>query len=309
MAQSVAQSAGITEMAPRAVRLQRIAVLWLTVLPFAGFIVACITLWGDSLTGLNLTLLIAGHVLTAGGITLGYHRLFTHQSFDAVRPVRLALAVLGSMAVQGSVISWVADHRRHHAFSDKEGDPHSPHVDAEDSLSGILKGLWHSHVGWLFKEQSTVRERWAPDLLKDPAMVRIDRAFPWLVFASFALPPVIGFVVTGTLWGAITAFLWGSLARVFLVHHVTWSINSICHFFGSRDFATTDHSTNNWVLALVSLGESWHNNHHAFPSAAIHGVKRWQVDLSGLAIVALEKARLARDVKRVTPKQLAAKSL
>ncbi|MDQ4065481.1 MAG: acyl-CoA desaturase [Actinomycetota bacterium] len=309
MAQSVAQGAGITEMTPGAIRLQRVAVLWLTILPFAGFVAACITLWGNSLTGLNLALLIAGHVLTAGGITIGYHRLFTHQSFDAVRPVRLGLAILGSMAVQGSVISWVADHRRHHAFSDRAGDPHSPHVDADESLAGIVKGLWHAHVGWLFKEQSTVRERWAPDLLKDPAMVRIDRAFPALVVTSFAVPPVVGFVVTGTLWGAITAFLWGSLARVFLVHHVTWSINSICHFFGSRDYATTDHSTNNWALALISLGESWHNNHHAFPSAAVHGLKGWQIDLSGIAIVTLEKLRLARDVRRVTPKQLAAKSL
>jgi stearoyl-CoA desaturase (delta-9 desaturase) len=213
------------------------------------------------------------------------------------------LAVTGSMSLQGSLISWVSTHRRHHAYADKEGDPHSPHMDGA-GFAGILRGLWHAHLGWLFDVEKTSAERWAPDLLKDQDLRRIDRAFPWLALTSFALPAVIGLAVTGSATGALRMFLWAGLARIFLLHHVTWSINSICHFYGRRPFETTDESTNNWVLSLISFGESWHNNHHAFPTSAVHGLGKWQVDLSAIVIGGLERLRLVRNVKRVNERQL-----
>jgi stearoyl-CoA desaturase (delta-9 desaturase) len=212
------------------------------------------------------------------------------------------------MAMQGSVISWVAAHRRHHAYSDREGDPHSPHLDEGEGLAGVVKGLWHAHVGWLVSDETTDPERWAPDLLKDPMIARIDRMFPVLGIISFVLPALLGLALTRSWWGALTAFLWGSLARIFFLHHVTWSVNSICHFYGARPFESRDFSTNNWVLSLVSMGESWHNNHHAFPTSAKHGLKWWQFDLSAGVISLFEKLRLARNLKTPSPKQLAAKA-
>lgn len=300
---------GVVVLGPSQARLQRIALLILTIGPFAGFVAAIAILWGRGIGVVDLALLVAFYVLSGLGVTVGYHRLLTHRSFRAPRPVRAWFAVAGSLAIEGSVISWVAAHRRHHAFADVEGDPHSPHLGEEEGVVGMLKGLWHAHVGWLFDEEKTSIERWAPDLLKDPVMTRIDRLFPALAAVSLVLPAVAGFAFTGTLWGAVTAFLWGGLARVFLLHHMTWSVNSICHYFGKRPFETTDLSTNNWPLALLSFGESWHNNHHAFPTSAIHGLGRWQIDPSGFVIRALERMGLARDVKRVTREQVAGKSV
>ncbi|MGH2702499.1 MAG: acyl-CoA desaturase, partial [Actinomycetota bacterium] len=203
--------------------------------------------------------------------------------------------------------SWVANHRRHHAYADKEGDPHSPHLDEGPGVMGVLKGLWHAHLGWLFDDEKTEIDRWAPDLLKENRITRINAAFPWITVFSYAAPALVGLVVTQSLWGMVTAFLWGSLARIFMLHHVTWSINSICHFYGKRDFETTDYSTNNWVLSVISFGESWHNNHHAFPTSAVHGLGRYQFDLSALVIKAMAKLRLARNIKTVSLKQLANK--
>jgi stearoyl-CoA desaturase (Delta-9 desaturase) len=300
---------GVVVLGPSQARLQRVALLVLTIGPFAGFVVAVAILWGRGIGVVDLALLVVFYVLSGLGVTVGYHRLLTHRSFRAPRPVRALFAVAGSLAIEGSVISWVAAHRRHHAFADVEGDPHSPHLGEEEGVVGVLKGLWHAHVGWLFDDEKTSVERWAPDLLKDPVMTRIDRLFPALAAVSLALPAVAGFAFTGTLWGAVTAFLWGGLARVFLLHHMTWSVNSICHYFGKRPFETTDLSTNNWPLALLSFGESWHNNHHAFPTSAIHGLGRWQIDPSGFVIRALERMGLARDVKRVTREQAAGRTV
>jgi stearoyl-CoA desaturase (delta-9 desaturase) len=300
---------GVVVLEPSQARLQRVALLVLTIGPFAGFVAAVAILWGRGIGVVDLALLVVFYVLSGLGVTVGYHRLLTHRSFRAPRPVRALFAVAGSLAIEGSVISWVAAHRRHHAFADVEGDPHSPHLGEEEGVVGVLKGLWHAHVGWLFDEEKTSVERWAPDLLKDPLMTRIDRWFPPLAAVSLALPAVAGFAFTGTLWGAVTAFLWGGLARVFLLHHMTWSVNSICHYFGKRPFETTDLSTNNWPLALLSFGESWHNNHHAFPTSAIHGLGRWQIDPSGFVIRALERMGLARDVKRVTREQAAGRTV
>jgi stearoyl-CoA desaturase (delta-9 desaturase) len=298
---------GVSRMDERRATLQRRLVLIVTVIPFIGLIAAGISLWGRGRGLTHVAIALAFYVFTGLGVTIGYHRYFTHQSFETKRSIRGLLAVAGSMAVQGPVITWVADHRRHHAFADKEGDPHSPHLDEGPGVKGIVKGLAHAHMGWLFSDELTSARRWCPDMLRDPMLRRIDRLFPLWSLLSFTLPPVVGLLVTGTWSGALTAFLWGSLVRIFLLHHVTWSINSICHFYGKRPFESDDFSTNNWVLSIVSFGESWHNNHHAFPTSAIHGLERTQFDISGLLIATMERLGLARNVKRVSDKQVASK--
>lgn len=298
---------GVKLLEPKEARFQRRLVLIVTILPFLGFIAAVWTMWGTGLSMLNAGIFFVFYVGTGLGITVGFHRLFTHGSFEARPAFKYGLAIAGSMAIQGPVIRWVADHRRHHAFSDQPGDPHSPHLDEGPGVRGVLKGLWHAHVGWFFDDEQTSARRWAPDMVKDPIMRKIDSLFPVWVLISFGAPPLIGLALTGTLHGALTAFLWATLARIFLLHHVTWSINSICHFYGERPYRTTDFSTNNWMLSLISFGESWHNNHHAFPSSAVHGLGKGQVDISAGFIRLMEKAHLVRDVKVASDKQLAAK--
>jgi stearoyl-CoA desaturase (delta-9 desaturase) len=297
----------VKPLEPREARFQRRLVLVVTILPFLGFIAAVWTLWGTGLSMLNAAIFLFFYAMTGLGVTVGFHRLFTHQSFETKPWVRNLLAIYGSMAIQGPVIRWVADHRRHHAFSDQPGDPHSPHLDEGPGIKGVLKGLWHAHIGWFWDDEQTSARRWAPDLVKDPAMRKIDSLFPLWALISFGTPPLLGFLFTGTLHGAVTAFIWGSLARIFLLHHVTWSVNSICHFYGKRPFETTDFSTNNWLLSIISFGESWHNNHHAFPTSAVHGLERGQVDITGGTIKLLQKLHLARDIKVVSEKQLATK--
>jgi stearoyl-CoA desaturase (delta-9 desaturase) len=304
---SAVEIPGVISLGRAQARLQRITILWLTVGPFVGLVAAVILLWGHGLSGLDLGLFLGTYLLTGIGVTVGFHRLLTHGSFDASRRVRVVLAVLGSLAVEGSVISWVADHRRHHAFADKTGDPHSPHLTEGEGLGAVLKGLWHAHAGWFFSEEKTERRRWAPDLLKDPALRKVDRAFPLLVAISLLAPAVVGLVVTQSWFGGLSAFLWGSLARMFLLHHVTWSVNSICHFFGKRPFDTTDQSTNNWVLSLISFGESWHNNHHAFPTSAVHGIGRFQLDPSAGLIKMLARFGIVKNIKVPNEKQLVVK--
>ncbi|MGH2826643.1 MAG: acyl-CoA desaturase [Actinomycetota bacterium] len=298
---------GVKILEPKEARFQRRLVLVVTVLPFLGFLAAAWTLWGTGLSVLDASIFLVGYCITGLGVTVGFHRLLTHKSFEAKPGLVGALAIAGSMAIQGPVIRWVSDHRRHHAFADQPGDPHSPHLDEGPGVRGVVRGLWHAHVGWFFDDEQTSARRWAPDLVKDPVMRRIDSLFPLWALISFGAPPVVGFLITGTLQGALTAFLWGSLARIFFLHHVTWSVNSICHFYGNRPFETTDFSTNNWVLAIVSFGESWHNNHHAFPTSAVHGIGKGQVDLSAGLIKLLQKLSLVRSVKVATEKQVANK--
>jgi stearoyl-CoA desaturase (Delta-9 desaturase) len=296
---------GMTIAEPRALFWQRVTMLIFTVGPLVGVVLAMIALWGRGISGLDLGLFLAFYAVTGLGITVGFHRLLTHQSFKAPPAVRVAFAVAGSLAIQGSVIDWVATHRRHHAYSDRPGDPHSPHVDAAGGTVGILRGLWYAHVGWLFTPEGTVQRAWAPDLLRDRSIARVSRAFPWLVLASFLLPAVLGGLLTGTLAGAASAFLWAGLVRIFVLHHVTWSINSICHVFGTRPFESHDESRNNAVMALLGFGEGWHNGHHAFPASARHGLRWWEVDASWLVIRTLSAVGLARDIKTPTPTQLA----
>jgi stearoyl-CoA desaturase (Delta-9 desaturase) len=250
------------------------------------------------------------YLLTALGITVGFHRLLTHRSFRTHKATEYVFAVLGSMAVQGSVIAWVADHRKHHAHTDEEGDPHSPHIGHGDGVGGVLRGLWHAHTGWLLSEHGRADwKRYAPDLYEDQGMRLINRAFVPLVVLGLTIPALCGYLIGGTLAAAATGLLWGGLVRVFFVHHVTWSVNSICHFLGSRRFAVDDHSTNVFWLALPSLGESWHHNHHAFPRSAVHGLRRWELDPSALVIRALERLGLAWNVIRIAPERQAAKAV
>jgi stearoyl-CoA desaturase (delta-9 desaturase) len=286
-------------------KLEKYANLVAVLVPFVAFAVAVTLLWNDVVGPTDLAILAGLYLFSAFGITIGYHRLLTHRSFDAPRPVRYALAIMGQTAVQGPVVDWVADHRKHHAFTDEEGDPHSPHLHG-GGLKGALHGLYHAHMGWLFVTQGQAdRRRYARDLMDDPLMKRISKSFVWNALGGLALAFLLGLAISGTLAGGLTALLWGGLVRVFFVHHITWSINSICHFFGRRRFAIDDHSTNVFWLALPSLGESWHHNHHAFPRSARHGLRWWEIDVTGLVIMAMKRVGLARDVVTVSPEKQA----
>ncbi len=275
-----------------------------TVVPFLLLGVAAWQVWDRLLSWQDLAVLAVLYAATGLGVTVGFHRLFTHRSFETKRGVRAVLAVLGSAAIEGPVISWVADHRKHHAFSDEEGDPHSPHVDHGGGLRGTLRGLFHAHLGWLFVHtQRGSKERYAPDLLRDPVIRFVDRTFPLWVVLGLALPFGLGVALGGTLAAGLTALLWGGAMRVLVLHHVTYSINSLCHTFGRRAFETDDQSRNLAWLAPLAFGEAWHNNHHAFPTSAVHGLGRWQVDPSAWVIAALERLGLARNVVRVSPER------
>ena len=285
-------------------RAQRNANVGAVVLPFIAFMVAVPLLWNKAIGWADLIVFAIVYLATAVGVTVGFHRMLTHRAFETYRPVKYLFAALGSMSVQGDVVSWVSDHRKHHAFTDEEGDPHSPHVGHGEGWLASLRGLWHAHVGWLFLTHSSAdAKRFAPDLLEDPGMRWISRHFLLLVGVSLALPALLGFLITGNVKGALTGLLWGGFVRIFFVHHITWSINSICHFFGRRRFETEDQSTNVFWLAIPSLGESWHHNHHAFPRSAVHGLKWYEIDVSGLIIRAMQKLGLAWNVVRITPER------
>jgi stearoyl-CoA desaturase (delta-9 desaturase) len=286
--------------------------LTVVVLPFVAFLIAIGLLWETAAVGfVDIGLLLAMHVIAGIGITVGFHRMLTHRSFETKAWVRGLLTAFGSLAIEGRPTDWVADHRRHHAYADEEGDPHSPHVGHEDpGFWNAMKGAWHAHIGWLFKEGKSSAKRFAPDLLKDRTVMAVDRQFPWFILLALVIPGVLGFLLTGgSWWGALTGMFWGGAVRIFITHHVTWSVNSICHMFGRRPFKSSDQSTNNWLLAIPTLGEAWHHNHHAFPTSAFHGLKRWQkaMDPSGWVVWFLEKTGLAWNVKRVSEAQMAAK--
>jgi stearoyl-CoA desaturase (delta-9 desaturase) len=292
-------------MFERVTRLERNVNIVAVVLPFVGVLAGGVLLWDSFLSPLDLAIAAVMYMGTAVGITVGFHRLLTHRAFQTHAWVRYSLATLGSMAVQGPVIDWVADHRKHHTFTDEDGDPHSPHAGQGAGFGGMLKGLWHAHAGWLFSTHGQASsKRFAPDLLEDRGMRRINKAFPLIALYSLAIPFLLGLGLSGgSLAAAASALLWGGLVRIFFVHHITWSINSICHFFGSRRFALEDQSTNVFWLALPSLGEAWHHNHHAFPRSAFHGLRWWELDPSGWLILAMARVGLAWDVVRVTPER------
>ncbi len=282
----------------------------ITVVPPLLLVLAGWQLWNRELHWRDIGILLVLYLATGLGVTVGFHRLLTHRSFKTSPWLRGVLAVLGTMSVEGPAISWVADHRKHHAYTDRLGDPHSPHVDHGGGWRGALRGLVHAHVGWLFDHtQRGARERFAPDLLADPVVSLVDRTFAIWSLLGLAIPFAAGWALGGTLDAGLEALLWGGAVRILLLHHVTYSINSLCHFFGSRRFQTDDHSRNLLWLAPLSFGEAWHNNHHAFPTSAFHGMTRAELDISGLVISGLERAGLVWEVQRIAPERQAAKAV
>lgn len=273
------------------------------VIPFLALAAAVPVAWGWGLGWRDVVIGAVAYVVTGLGITVGFHRYFTHSSFKASRPLKIALAIAGSLAIEGPVVHWVADHRRHHAFSDREGDPHSPWRYGENA-GALAKGVLYAHLGWMFDVERTNPRRYAPDLLADRDVAAVSRAFPWLAGTSMLLPAALGGLLSWSWQGALTAFFWACLVRVSLLHHVTWSINSICHVLGKQPFRSRDRSGNVWWLALPSFGESWHNLHHADPTCARHGVLPGQVDVSAGVIGAFERLGWAHDVRWPTPDRL-----
>ena len=278
----------------------RLATLAAVVVPFLGLVAALVLLWGWGFGWVEFGLLAGMHVLTALGVTVGFHRLFTHKSFETSGVVKFVLAALGSMAVQGSVLKWAAIHRRHHQHSDTPDDPHSPHH-AGRGLLGLIRGFWHAHIGWAFTPDPADLDRYVRDLKKLTSVRVASALFPLWIVLGLALPAALGGLLTGSWAGALLGLLWGGLARVFLVHHVTWSVNSVCHLWGSRPYPDADHSRNNLLLGILALGEGWHNNHHAFPTSARHGLRWWQLDASYYAIRLLALVGLAWHVRLPAP--------
>ncbi|QYK46950.1 MAG: fatty acid desaturase [Phycisphaeraceae bacterium] len=275
---------------------ERIATAVVVVAPVIGFAVAMVLLWGGVFNFTYLAIMVGMYLVTGFGITIGFHRYFTHKSFDTSRPMAALLGVAGSMAVQGTLLDWAATHRSHHQHSDHEDDPHSPHNHG-GGIVGVLKGAWHAHVGWFLKGVQVRDRKYVVDLVKDPMVRRISALFPLWALLGLIIPAIIGGLVMMSWNGALLGFLWGGLVRVFLVHHVTWSVNSVCHLWGSRPFRSHDHSRNNPIFGVLALGEGWHNNHHAFPASARHGLRWWQFDASYIVIRTMAALGLASNVR------------
>jgi len=287
-----------------ACRTQMVVATVLVFGPLIAIGAAIATLWDHGISWLDLGLTLGLYVFTGMGLAVGFHRLFTHNSFVPRRWLRITLAIAGTMAIEGTVTSWVSQHRRHHFYSDRPGDPHSPVPEGPGTANQLL-GLWHAHAGWLFTPSEVNAERWGPDLLDDPDVAFITRTAGWWIALSFVLPTVIGLAVTGTWWGALMALLWAGVVRMALLHHVTWGTNSLCHVFGRRPFRTKDNSTNFAPLAILTFGDSWHNAHHAFPGLARHGVDRGQIDIGAWTIRLFERMGWATGARWPRPELLA----
>jgi stearoyl-CoA desaturase (delta-9 desaturase) len=289
-------------------REHRWFILAASVVPLVGVGVAMVLLWQRMFGWSDVIALGVLYLICGLGISMGFHRLFAHRAFETPKPIRYALAAAGAMAGQGPPLIWVAHHRRHHRVADRPGDPHSPHLDFEPGFRGMMAGLWHAHLGWLFDtglESDPLR--YCPDLVREKPMRWISEKFGLIVLAGILLPGLIGLAVAGTFAAFLTGMLWGGLVRIFLVNHVTYAVNSVGHYFGRRSFETNDESRNVAWLALPSFGEAWHNNHHAFPRSARHGMRWWQVDVTATTIWALERVGLAWKVVRIDPGKLAVK--
>lgn len=274
----------------------RVTTLLAVTLPFVALVIGMVLLYPVAFNWPFLVLLLGMYLLTGFGITVGYHRLFTHRSFKAHPTVKVALGVLGSMAVEGPLIEWVATHRCHHQHSDRDDDPHSPHSHGA-GLKNMLKGFFHAHMGWFLDRKTADVQRYAPDLLKDKTVVRISKLFPLWVALGLIIPAIIGGIITQSWFGVLMGFLWGGMIRVLMVHHITWSVNSVCHIWGKKDYQTADESRNNVVCGVLALGEGWHNNHHAFPTSARHGLRWWQFDSSFLLIRLLSFVGLVKGIR------------
>jgi stearoyl-CoA desaturase (delta-9 desaturase) len=273
-----------------------IANLAAVAIPFVGLLVAIVGLWGWGISWVELSLLVGMYVITGMGITVGFHRLFTHRAFETNRVVQIVLAAFGSMALEGPLLRWVATHRRHHQCSDTQDDPHSPHHQGSGIL-GLLRGAWHAHVGWIFQPDVPFLAHYVKDLAQDKLMRVMSALFPLWVTIGLLIPAVLGGLLTLSWMGVVFGLLWGGLVRIFVVHHITWSVNSVCHLWGRRPYPTPDDSRNNFVVGVLALGEGWHNNHHAFPTSASHGLRWWQIDTSYWVIRSLALVGLAWDVK------------
>ncbi len=274
--------------------------------PFAGVIVAIVLLWDIAFTWIDLLLLLGMYLITATGITIGYHRLFTHRSFKTPKAIEVMLSIMGSMAAEGPVLQWVAQHRMHHQHSDGDHDPHSPHGHGT-GIRQSIKGMWHAHMGWFIYKQPRNLEKYVKDLRKQRVLVFTSKLFPVWVLAGLVLPAILGGLFTWSWTGALWGFIWGGLVRVFLVHHVTWSVNSVCHIWGTRPYNSHDESRNNPIVGVLALGEGWHNNHHAFPTSARHGLRWWQLDISYIIIYAMSKVGLASDLRIPSKERVLAK--
>ena len=302
--------AAIGTVRDRTSRLSQLLTLVAVVIPPLGVLSAAGILWGVAFSWLDLILLVSFYVVCAFGTTIGFHRLFTHRGFETYAPVRAAFAVLGCMTMQGPLTQWVTDHRRHHAMSDQPGDPHSPHVGHGEGLVATVRGFVHAHVGWLFTQKGMERGRdYGKDLYEDRLLVWIDRLYIVWVALTLALPFLLGYWLGGSWERGVQAFVWAGLVRIFLYQHATFAVNSVCHMWGRRHFRSRDEARNNWVVALLVFGEGWHNNHHAFPASARHGLRRFQLDPSWWVIRALERLGLAWNVKVPSPVQLERRSV
>lgn len=276
------------------------------IVPFLGLIAAVALTWGWGVSWFELAMLLVGYLLTAGGVTIGFHRYFTHKSYSCPRWVQWVIAICASASMQGTLLGWCATHRCHHQHSDRPGDPHSPHIDEHDEeighdFMGVLRGMWHSHMGWLFVDDSETLVRYIPDLKDDKVCRTVSNWFGFIVIASLVLPAVLGGLYHHSWQGVLMGFLWGGLVRIFTCHHVTWSINSACHIWGKRTYNSPDHSKNNVLFGILALGEGWHNNHHTFPASARHGLEWWQLDLTYITIKTMSFLGLAWDIK-IPPK-------
>jgi stearoyl-CoA desaturase (Delta-9 desaturase) len=284
------------------------ALIFVIIIPTAATILALGLLIEKRVTWTDFWIFAGMYIAPAIGVTVGYHRLFTHRSFETFRPVRYLLAVLGCAGAEGGPIIWASQHRRHHAFADKTGDPHSPHVGRQPGFVGALRALWHSHYGHVFQQAVRIEpERYAPDLEREPFLRALEKFAVLPVAAGFVLPFGIGYLATGRWAGAWSGLLWGGFVRLFVQTHVVGAVNSIGHFFGSQRFDLGDDSRNVWWLAPMSLGEGWHNSHHAFPTSARHGLEWWEIDFSWMIIWSMEKVGLAWNVVRISPERQAQK--
>jgi len=295
-------SRGVRPLNERARRLERRVTLATVLLPYAGLVGGILLFWNRGVNRLDLAVFGVMYCVTVLGIGMGFHRLMAHRAYQATTFLKTAIVIAGSMAAQGPVIFWTAVHRRHHSYSDREGDTHSPHLHGEGAVE-IAKGLWHSHMGWLFNHELTDWGTYVRDLLHERLIFKLNRLyFLWIVL-GLLLPAAAEGLITMSWLGFARGFLWWGLIRILVVHHTTWSINSVCHVFGSQPYQVKDHSTNNAVLAIPTFGESWHNNHHAFPSSAVHGLEWWQVDITGSMIKLCAMMGLASAVKIARKKQ------
>lgn len=285
---------------------QRVATVIVVLLPLVGLVWAMAYSWGWGLTGVELSIFAVMYLLTGLGVTVGFHRYFTHKSFETGPAMKALLGVLGCMSVEGSIMRWVSSHRCHHQHSDTHDDPHSPHAHGSGFFN-IVRGFWHAHVGWMFEPIPHDLDRYVPDLRRDPIVRTVSGLFPLWALLSLVIPAVAGGLITMSWKGMFLAFLWGGLVRILLVHHVTWSVNSICHIWGTRPYRSHDESRNNPIVGVLALGEGWHNNHHAFPTSARHGLRWWQFDASWIVIRTLERLGLVWNVRVPDADRLAAK--